>query len=143
MLATTLVMGMVQAAALPMAWRVEHVSDEETGVRHCAVVALGRNVMAVLSQDEGAVAWSVTVGTGNTPHSIRYLRVDEAIFQTIEPAFLGREARDIVERLKRAGEFAFEWARAPGQTKQPGLFSAGDFAARAADCEAWMAGTPI
>ena len=42
MLATTLVMGMGQAAALPMAWRVEHVSDEETGVRHCAVVALGR-----------------------------------------------------------------------------------------------------
>ena len=140
-----LVVGVVQAAALPMAWRMEQASDPDTGARHCAVVTLGRNVMAVLSRggEAGAAVWAVTVGAGNEPNSIRYLRVDDAIFQTTEPAFLGAEADDIVTRLKRAGEFAFEWARAPGHTKQPGLFGAGNFAARAADCEAWVGGTPI
>lgn len=139
-----MVVAVVQAAALPMAWRMEQAGDPDTGARYCAVVTLGRNVMALLSKDSDAeAAWSVTVGIGNEPDSIRYLRVDDAIFQTTEPAFRGAEAGDIVTRLKSAGEFAFEWARAPGHTKQPGLFATGDFAARAADCEAWMAGTPI
>ncbi|MFP6740882.1 MAG: hypothetical protein VCD33_04510 [Alphaproteobacteria bacterium] len=131
--------------ALPMAWRVERARDSETGARHCAVIAFGRNVVAVMSKDAdaGPAAWTVVVGSNNDDDSIRYLRVDDAIFQTTAPAFVGVEASAIVQRLKRSSEFAFEWASAPDGAKRPGLFGTGDFAARAADCEIWMDGTAV
>ena len=128
-----------------MAWRVERVGDTDAGARRCLVVSLGGTVKAALSRtgEPGGTAWTVTVGFGNQPESLRYLRINDAIFQTAEPAFRGADAEVIVARLKRPGEFAFEWFRAPDSAKQPGLFGTGNFAAKAADCEAWIAGTAI
>jgi hypothetical protein len=140
-----MIVGVVQATAIPMAWRMEQTSEPETGARHCAVYSLGHHVMAMLSKRGlfGRTAWTVTVGVDNEVGSLRYLRVNDRIFQTSKLAFRGDEADEIVEQLKRPGEFAFEWARAPDSAKQPGLFGIGDFAARAADCEAWIGGTSI
>ena len=132
-----------QIEAIAMAWRLVQATDAATGRRSCAVVSLGGDVTARLVEaGPGPATWTVVVGFGNQPGSLRYLRVDKAIYTTAESEFEGREAGDIVARLAKAVEFAFEWAARPDYRKRQGLFGTGDFAARAAACEDWIDGTP-
>ena len=88
-------------------------------------------------------AWTVIVGHGNTPGSLRYLRIGKAIYTSGRPRFRDSEAGEIVARLRLPGEFVFEWAQGPDQAKRGGLFGTGDFAAKAAICEGWVGGTRI
>ena len=134
-----------QVAALPMTWQVERESGTEAGRKSCAVVSLGRNVIARLLEDPRTKlpAWSVQIGFDGQPGSVRYLRINRKIYQTDQPGFLGRDAARIVARLKTPGEVVYEWAKRPDDAKRGGLFATGDFAAKAADCEDWMTGTGI
>ncbi len=137
--------GARQIAAIPMSWAVERGVDSGTGDRICLVVSRGGHVTARLALESGAVtaAWSVIVGRGNSPGSLRYLRIGKAIYTSDRPSFSGGEAKEIVARLGSPGEFAFEWARAPNHAKRGGLFGTGDFAAKAAKCEGWIRGARI
>lgn len=132
-------------AAVPMSWTVEQAVDSGTGVKTCLVVSAGRDVTARLSGNggAGAAAWSVIVGYDNTPGSLRYLRVGKAIYTSARPLFRDSEAGEIVARLRLPGEFVFEWAQGSNQAKRGGLYGTGDFAAKAASCEAWVRGTRI
>ncbi len=136
---------LLPVAALPMAWRVERVLGDGPGGRTCVVVALTGELRARLAEPEagGVAAWTVRVGVGNQPGSLRYLRLGKRIFQTAEARFEGAEAAGIVARLKLPGEFVLEWAAGPGGAKRGGLFNTGNFAAEAEACETWMAGTRI
>lgn len=126
--------------AVPMTWRVERRSGPEAGAKSCRVISLGGNVTARLSKPRGASAgtWSVRVGYDNQPGSLRYLRIDKKYFQTDRPSFRGGDAAEIVELLKTSGVFVFEWGKRPDYSKRGGLFSTGDFAAKAAQCERWI-----
>ncbi len=137
-----------QIAGIPMAWRIERVADPASGDKSCLVISMGGEVRARLSEEgrAKAAAWSLRVGFDNQPGSLRYLRIGKRYFQSAEESFRGAEAEEIVERLKSAGEFVFEWAQRPGNAnqggvKRGGLYGTGDFAAKAAACEAWMKGT--
>ena len=137
-----------QIAAIPMAWRIERVADPASGGKSCAVISIGGDVSARLFKERRATAaaWSLSVGFDNQPGSLRYLRIGKRYFQSAEESFRGAEAEEIVERLKSPGEFVFEWAQRldgakRGGAKRGGLYGTGDFAAKAAACEAWMKGT--
>lgn len=133
----------IPAAVIPMSWRVERVIDPDSGLKTCRVVSLGGDVIARLSRERGQgreAVWSVLVGVDNRPGSLRYLRIEEKIFQTAEASFRGAAAADIVARLKAPATFVFEWIQDFDEAKRGGLFGAGDFAAKAADCEAWLLG---
>lgn len=131
------------AAALAMAWRVESMTDKDSGAKTCRIISLGDDVTASLSQDQqdGEAAWTVLIGFDNQPDSLRYFRVNWKIFQTAEPRFQGDDAAAIIALLKEPGEFVFEWIKGPNETKRGALFGVGDFAAKAALCEAWLSGT--
>jgi len=133
------------AAAIPMSWTVEHRTDSASGSRICAVASHGGDVTARLIQEVAvtAAAWTVTVGRGNAPDSLRYIRIGKAYYTSDRPSFGGDEAEEIVARLKSPGEFAFEWAQAPDFGKRQGLYGTGNFAAKAAQCEQWIGGTRI
>lgn len=130
------------AATLPMAWRIEQTSEPASGGRSCTLVSRFGNVTARLGREPGATApsWSVAVGFDNAPSSLRYLRINKAVYTTAGERFRGAEAAAIVARLKAPGEFAFEWAKQPDFAKQQGLFGTGDFAAKAVTCESWVRG---
>ncbi len=134
-----------QIAGVPMAWRIERVADPASGDKTCLVISMGGEVRARLSEEgrAKAAAWSLSVGFDNQPGSLRYLRIGKRYFQNAEESFRGAEAEEIVARLKRPGDFVFEWAQRPGHTKRGGLYGTGDFAAKAAACEAWMKGTRV
>ncbi len=139
-----------QIAGVPMAWRIERVTDPASGDKTCLVISMGGEVRARLSEEgpAKAAAWSLRVGFDNQPGSLRYLRIGKRYFQSAEDSFRGAEAEEIVARLKSPGEFVFEWAQRPGNanrggTKRGGLYGTGDFAAKAAACEAWMKGTRV
>lgn len=131
--------------AIEMVWRVDREIDPASGRKSCFVVSLGRDVVVRLSKERQAktATWSVFVGFDNQPGSIRYLRINRRIFQTAEGNFHDSDANDIVELLKSPGELAFEWGKRPDYAKRQGLFGTGDFAAKAAECERWMNGTPV
>ena len=137
-------------AGIPMAWRIERVADAASGDKSCSVISTGGDVSARLFKEARAkaAAWSLSVGFDNQPGSLRYLRIGKRYFQSAEDSFRGAEAEEIVERLKSPGEFVFEWAQRPdnanrGGAKRGGLYGTGDFAAKAAACEAWMKGTRV
>ncbi len=139
-----------QIAGIPMAWRIERVADAASGDKSCSVISMGGDVSAHLFKERRAkaAAWSLSVGFDNQPGSLRYLRIGKRYFQSAEDSFRGTEAEEIVERLKLPGEFVFEWAQRPGNAnrggaKRGGLYGTGDFAAKAAACEAWMKGTRV
>ncbi len=139
-----------QVAGVPMAWRIERVADPASGDRSCLVISMGGDLRARLSEEgrAKAAAWSLSVGFDNQPGSLRYLRIGKRYFQSAEESFRGAEAEEIVERLKSPGEFVIEWAQRPddtkpGHAKRGGLYGTGDFAAKAAACEAWMKGTRV
>ncbi len=132
---------LLPVAALPMAWRVEHEAGEGPGRRSCSVVALTGELRARLAEQEQA--WTVRVGVGNQPGSLRYLRVGKRIFQTAEPHFDGAEAAEIVARLKLPDVFVLEWAAGPEGAKRGGLYATGNFAERAETCETWITGRRI
>ena len=134
---------LLPVAALPMAWRVERNAGPDG--RACAVVALTGDVRARLAEQDGggAAVWTVRVGAGNQPGSLRYLRLGKRIFQTAEDRFDGAEAAEIMARLKRPGEFVLEWASGPSGAKRGGLYQTGNFAERAETCETWMTGRRI
>ncbi|MFP6729969.1 MAG: hypothetical protein VCD50_07380 [Alphaproteobacteria bacterium] len=133
------------AAALAMAWRVESMVDAQSGAKTCQIISLGEDVTARLAQDapDGDGVWSVLIGFDNQPGSLRYFRVNWKFFQTAEPSFEGDDASAIITLLKEPGEFVFEWIKGPNETKRGALFGVGDFAAKAALCEAWLSGTSI
>jgi hypothetical protein len=137
--------GAQQTAEIPMSWTVQQRIDPATESRTCLVVSRGRDVTARLARERGAktAAWAVIVGYGNSPGSLRYLRIGKAVYTSDEPSFRGNVAAKIVERLKSPGEFVFEWAQAPNHAKRGGLYETGDFAAKAAKCEGWLRGTRI
>lgn len=128
---------------IPMAWRVDQRSLRAPVRKSCGVVSRGGNVTARLAaaRADGTPVWSVRVGYDNAPGSVRYLRIDRAYFTSDQESFRGREAAEIVARLKAPGVFAFEWAARANHAKRGGLFATGDFAAKAAMCERWMGGT--
>lgn len=133
----------IAVRALPMIWQIERGSNLKTGDKTCRIFSLGKNV-SVLFRKTGAAARplvSVKVGFDNQPASLRYLRVNRKIFQTEQDTFVDGEAEDIVGRLQQPGEFSFEWAKRPGYAKRQGLFGTGNFAASAAHCSDWLAGT--
>ncbi len=134
-----------QIAGVPMAWRIERVADPASGDKSCFVISMGGDVRVRLFKERRATAaaWSLRVGFANQPGSLRYLRIGKRYFQSAEESFRGAEAEEIVERLKSPGEFVFEWAQRPGHAKRGGLYGTGDFAAKAAACEAWMRGTRV
>ncbi len=136
---------LVPVAALPMAWRVERELGPGPGVRACVVIGLTGELRARLAEPEegGAPAWTVRVGVGNRPGSLRYLRVGKRIFQTAEARFEGAEAAEIVVRLKLPDVFVLEWAARPDGAKRGGLYATGNFAEAAETCETWMTGRPI
>lgn len=133
------------AAALAMAWRVESMTDAQSGAKTCQIISLGEDVTARLAQatPEGEAVWSVLIGYDNQPGSLRYFRVNWKIFQTAEASFTGDDASAIIALLKEPGEFVFEWIKGPNETKRGALFGVGDFATKAALCEAWLSGTSI
>ncbi len=132
-------------AGIPMAWRIERLADPASGGKSCAVISIGGDLRARLFRERRAeaAAWSLSVGFDNQPGSLRYLRIGKRYFQSAEESFRGAEAEEIVERLKSPGEFVFEWAQRPDYAKRGGLYGTGDFAAKAAACEAWMKGTRV
>ncbi len=134
-----------QIAGVPMAWRIERAPDPASGDKSCFVISSGGDVRARLFKERQAkaAAWSLHVGFDNQPGSLRYLRIGKRYFQSAEESFRGAEAEEIVERLKSPGEFVFEWAQRPDHAKRGGLYGTGDFAAKAAACEAWMKGTRV
>ena len=134
-----------QIAGIPMAWRIERHAGSASGDKSCFVISSGGEVSARLFKERRAKAatWSLRVGFDNQPGSLRYLRINKRYFQTAEESFRGAEAEEIVERLKSPGEFVFEWAQRPDDAKRGGLYGTGDFAAKAAACEAWMKGTRV
>ncbi len=118
--------------------------------RQIAGISMGGDLRVRLFKERRAkaAAWSLRVGFDNQPGSLRYLRIGKRYFQSAEESFRGAEAEEIVARLKSPGEFVFEWAQRlddtkPGHTKRGGLYGTGDFAAKAAACEAWMKGTRV
>ncbi len=133
-----------QIDEIPMSWQIARAGNPATGDRRCTIVSLGGDVTADLSrgEDSGTASWSLRVGFGNQPGSLRYIRINKRYYTTDEESFHGTEAREIVEQLRLPGEFAFEWAKAPDHAKHPGLFGTGNFAVRAASCEAWVTGSP-
>ena len=137
--------GTRQVANIPMSWAVEQSVDPKTGDRTCQVVSHGRDVTARLTRESGArtAAWTVIVGHGNSPGSLRYLRIGEVYYTSDRLSFRGVEAKEIVDRLRSPGEFVFEWSQRPNHAKRGGLFGTGDFAAKAAKCEGWIRGTRI
>ncbi len=132
---------LLPVAALPMAWRVEREQGDGPGGRSCSVVALTGELRARLAEPD--LAWSVRVGVGNQPGSLRYLRVGKRIFQTAEPHFDCAQAAEIVARLKLPEVFVLEWAAGSEGAKRGGLYATGNFAERAETCETWMTGRRI
>ena len=141
--AAVIPIAVIPIAVIPMSWRVERVIEPDSGHKACRVLSLGGDVIAILSRSRRRpeAAWSVTIGVDNRPGSLRYLRIEEKIFQTAEPSFRGAAAADIVARLKAPATFVFEWIQDFDEAKRGGLFGAGDFAAKAAECETWLLGT--
>ena len=125
-------------AAIAMTWRI----DREVGAddRSCFLIARGGDVVVrlYLGRDAAAAVWSVLVGFESQPGTVRYLRINKTYFTTAEAGFRDAEAETIVGLLKAPGEFAFEWFKWPNAAKQVGLYGTGDFAAKAAACEAWI-----
>ncbi len=132
---------LLPAAALPMAWRVEREPGDGPDERSCSVVALTGELRARLAEQDHA--WTVRIGVGNQPGSLRYLRVGKRIFQTAEARFEGAEAAEIVARLKIPEVFVLEWAAGSGGAKRGGLYATGNFAERAETCETWITGRRI
>ncbi len=132
---------LLPVAALPMAWRVEREPGDGTGGRSCSVVAMTGELRARLAEQDQA--WTVRVGVGNQPGSLRYLRLGKRIFQTAEARFDGAEAAEIVARLKLPDVFVLEWAASPDGAKRGGLYETGNFAERAETCETWIKGKRI
>ncbi len=132
---------LLPVAALPMAWRVEHEAGDGPGRRSCSVVAMTGELRARLAEPD--LAWTVRVGVGNQPGSLRYLRLGKRIFQTAGARFEGAEAAEIVARLKLPEVFVLEWAASPDGAKRGGLYATGNFAEGAETCENWMAGRRI
>ena len=141
--AAVILIAVIPIAEIPMSWRVERVTEPDGGHKTCRVLSLGGDVIAILSRSRRGreAVWSVTIGVDNRPGSLRYLRIEEKIFQTAEPSFRGAAAADIVARLKAPATFVFEWIQDFDEAKRGGLFGAGDFAAKAAECETWLLGT--
>ncbi len=140
---------LLPVAALPMAWRVAREPGDGPGGRACAVVSLGGELRARLAgpeeggPGESEPGWTVRVGVGNQPGSLRYLRLGKRIFQTDKARFDGAEAAEIVARLKLPDVFVLEWAAGPDGAKRGGLYATGNFAERAENCETWMTGRRI
>ncbi len=132
---------LLPVAALPMAWRVERELGDGPSGRVCAVVSLGGDLRARLAEHDQT--WTVRVGVGNQPGSLRYLRVGKRIFQTAEARFEGAEAAEIVARLKLPEVFVLEWAAGPDGAKRGGLYATGNFAEQAETCETWIKGKRI
>lgn len=140
-----LVLALLPAAALPMAWRIEREAGSGPDERACTVVSMTGEVRARLAEPDegGAAAWVVRVGVDNQPGSLRYLRVGKRIFQTDQERFDGAEAAEMVARLKRPGVFVLEWAAQPEGAKRGGLYQTGNFAEQAETCETWMQGKRV
>ena len=132
---------LLPVAALPMAWRVEQEAGDGPGGRSCSVVAMTGELRARLAEQDQA--WTVRVGVGNQPGSLRYLRLGKRIFQTAKEHFEGAEAAEIVARLKLPDVFVLEWAASPDGAKRGGLYATGNFAERAETCENWIKGKRI
>jgi hypothetical protein len=131
-----------RADAAPMAWRVER-GAVASGERVCRVLSQHRHVTVSFAAVAGAQpAVTVEVGFDNTPGSLRYLRINREVFQTDRSRFDGAVAADIVRRLAASGEFAVEWEKGPRWTRHHGLYSTGDFAAKADACRHWLRGEP-
>ena len=79
---------------IPMAWQITQGINPSTGNRHCTVVSLGGDVTAGLSQEEnaGPALWSVRVGFGNQPGSLRYIRINRQYYTTDKESFRGKAA---------------------------------------------------
>lgn len=124
-----------------MTWHVERHVSLSSGERVCRIVSVDGvvNLVVTTTRSDPRAVITVHVGSGDRPGSLRYLRVNEAMFQTAGDAFAGAEAAEIFEALKSPGEFAYEWEPQPGRVKQAGLFGTGDFAERAAQCADWLA----
>ncbi len=133
------------AAMIAMSWTLESRVDPATGDKSCLITSLGGDITARMSLDsqDYTTIWSVMVGFDNQPGSVRYLRIDGEVFQNAEASFQGDVADDIVARLitPTPGLFVFEWIKGPDETKRGGLYAAGNFAAKASLCEAWLWGT--
>jgi hypothetical protein len=142
---TILSVSTILAAAIPMWWALDQDIDLTTGERVCTLTSHGGDVTARLTQESGARAatWSVIVGHGNAPNSLRYIRIGKAYYTSDQPSFQGSDAEEIVARLKSPGAFSFEWAQAPDYAKRQGLFGTGDFVAKATACEQWIGGNQI
>ena len=93
------------AAMIAMSWSLESRVDPATGDKSCLITSLGGDITARLSLDSQAktMTWSVMIGFGNQPGSVRYLRIDGEVFQNAEASFQGDVADDIVARLIFAG----------------------------------------
>lgn len=132
-------------AMIAMSWTLESKVDPATGGKSCTISSLGGDITAHLSLDpqNKTAIWTVMIGFDNQPGSVRYLRIDGKPFQTAEVSFQGPEADDIVARLitPTPGLFFFEWIKGPNEIERGGLYSAGNFAARASLCEAWLSAT--
>lgn len=130
------------AAALDMTWHMERHVSLSSGDRVCRIVSIDGavNLLMTSGRSDPQPVITVHVGSGSRPGSLRYLRVNGAIFQTAGDAFAGAEAAAILEALKAPGEFAYEWEPEPGRVKRAGLFGTGNFAERAAQCADWLAG---
>ncbi len=131
------------AAMISMSWRVVSNIDQDSGEKTCRVISLGDDVTARLSlkSSGGEPVWSVTVGFDNQPGSLRYLRIKRELYQTDKPLFSGSDAAAIVALLKTPGDFVYEWIMSPNETKRGALYGNGNFAAKAALCEAWLSAT--
>ncbi len=132
------------AAMIAMSWSLESRVDPATGDKSCLITSLGGDITARLSLDKDyTTIWSVMVGFDNQPGSVRYLRIDGEVFQNAEASFQGDVAVDIVARLitPTPGLFVFEWIKGPNEAKRGGLYGAGNFAAKASLCEAWLWGS--
>ena len=132
------------AAMIAMSWSLESRVDPATGDKSCLITSLGGDITARLSLDKDyTTIWSVMVGFDNKPGSVRYLRIDGEVFQNAEASFQGDVAVDIVARLitPTPGLFVFEWIKGPNETQRGGLYGAGNFAAKASLCEAWLWGS--
>ena len=133
------------AAMIAMSWTLESKVDPATGDKSCLITSLGGDITARMSLDsqEYTTIWSVMIGFDNQPGSVRYLRIDGEVFQNAEASFQGDVADDIVARLITPipGLFVFEWIKGPNEVKRGGLYAAGNFAAKASLCEAWLWGS--
>ncbi len=133
------------AAMIAMSWTLESRVNPATGDKSCLITSLGGDITARMSLDsqDYTTIWSVMVGFDNQPGSVRYLRIDGEVFRNAEASFQGDVADDIVARLITPipGLFVFEWIKGPNEVKRGGVYAAGNFAAKASLCEAWLWGS--